>query len=264
MKKHKKLVPPPAPIQPIPNLEDYQPPLDQLLKLGRPDMKRGKHSSMDGPQYRATEMPVVWDNYRALGVGEEHIPQLIRMADDEALNCLDEPEVFAPLHAWRALAQLEAVEAAPTLLPLFHADEEDDWVGEDMPHVFARFGPSVIPQVADYLAQPAHGLFPRITAARCLEEIGKRHRAARADCVAPLLRELEKFEANDPTFNAFLIDSLLGLDETDALPLIERVFEVDAVDDEIFEDIQAVREEFGLSRPPVRADFTDITKKFGL
>ena len=88
-----------------------------------------------------------WPNYQELGIGPEHIPELIRMATDKQLNWADAEsvEVWAPIHAWRALGQLKAEAAIERLLPLFHEQEDSDWVGEEMPHVFKLIGPVAIP-----------------------------------------------------------------------------------------------------------------------
>ena len=74
---------------------NYPPPLDRLLTYGDP-----------GFQNRAE-----WPNYvEMFQLGPEHVPDLIRMATDADLNeaDTDSPEVWAPLHAWRALGQLRA------------------------------------------------------------------------------------------------------------------------------------------------------------
>src|SRR6266487_7140549 len=90
----------------------YQPPVERLLTYGESE--------------RIT--PDEWPDYRELGMGPEQIPALIRMATDEELNlaAAESTEVWAPLHAWRALGQLRAVEAVEPLLELFERLEEDD------------------------------------------------------------------------------------------------------------------------------------------
>jgi hypothetical protein len=67
---------------------DYPEPVSQLLTLGE---------CQRGPQ---------WLDYLALGIGLEHVPDLIRMVQDEELNQAysESLEVWAPVHAWRALA----------------------------------------------------------------------------------------------------------------------------------------------------------------
>ena len=116
------------------NTTHYPPPVDQLLTLGDArNMTR-------------------WPDYVAIGLGPEHIPDLIRMATDEDLNTADSEslEVWAPLHAWRALGQLRAESAVEPLLDLLHRvdDNHDDWVGREIPQVMGMIGPAAIPALA--------------------------------------------------------------------------------------------------------------------
>jgi hypothetical protein len=54
-----------------------------------------------------------WPDYLDLGLRPEHVPELIELATDKELNWADPEslEVWAPVHAWRALGQLRAVPA---------------------------------------------------------------------------------------------------------------------------------------------------------
>lgn len=203
----------------------YGPPVDQLVTLGDP-----------------REQPEPFD-YPALGLGPEQIPELIRLAADGVLNWSDSEsrEVWAPLHAWRALGQLQAVEAIEPLVGLFDELEDSDWFNEDMPEVFGQIGPAAIPALAAFLAEPAHELFARITASTSIEAIGKRHPEARAEAVAMTTRQLDLRQRNDPTLNGFLVSALIGLEATEAAPTIERAFAADAVDETIagnWDDVQ--------------------------
>ncbi len=76
-------------------------------------------------------------NCLALGLGREHIPDLIRMATDESLHGTgtESLDVWAPVHAWRALGQLRAEAAIELLISLLHYidDENDEWVNEELP-----------------------------------------------------------------------------------------------------------------------------------
>ncbi|MEO1068183.1 MAG: hypothetical protein AAFW95_03565 [Cyanobacteria bacterium J06638_6] len=99
--------------------QSYTPPLDSLLSYGD---ARGS-SSTDWPNY-----------VQELGLTAEHIPALIHMTQDDQLwsfffedpNAPDDetagesaldPDValWAPIHAWRALGQLQAAEAVQPL-----------------------------------------------------------------------------------------------------------------------------------------------------
>ncbi|HJW82967.1 MAG TPA: hypothetical protein VJ754_01565, partial [Anaerolineae bacterium] len=134
---------------------DYPPPVNRLLTYG---------DCRDRPG---------WPNYLKLGLGPEHTSDLIRMATDDNLHqaMSDSREVWAPIHAWRALGQLHAAAAIAPLLGLLHRidDDNDDWVGEDLPRALALIGPAAIAPLAAYLADEQHGLYARVAASRALQ-----------------------------------------------------------------------------------------------
>lgn len=210
----------------------YQPPVERLLTYGESD--------------RIT--PDDWPDYRELGLGPEHVPDLIQMATDEALNEADaeSTEVWAPLHAWRALGQLHAVEAVEPLLELFDRLEEDDWVHEELPVVFGLIGPAALPALAAYLADLSHTDSSRISAITSMEKIGKKWPDARGEALAMLEERLEQFEENEPDVNAFLVEALVELGAKEAAPLIERAFAQGYVDPMVMGDWEDVQVELGL------------------
>jgi hypothetical protein len=114
----------------------YHPPVRQLLSLGevRREEKR---------------------DYVALGLSGNDVPPLVRMATDYQLHGGPEGSqgVWAPVYAWRALAQLRAAEAIVPLVGLFpRADDWDDWVSDDLPKVLAQFGVAAIEPARAFLA----------------------------------------------------------------------------------------------------------------
>ncbi|HEX9132162.1 MAG TPA: hypothetical protein VF844_07710, partial [Ktedonobacteraceae bacterium] len=85
----------------------YVSPVDKLLTLG-------KAQPVDSDK---------WPNYLELGFGQEHIPDLMRMAKDHELRSLEseegeeeKPEFWAPVHALRTLGQLHSEAAAEPLV----------------------------------------------------------------------------------------------------------------------------------------------------
>src|SRR3954469_3717202 len=87
----------------------YREPVARLLDYGDCDMAGG------GPAEPA------WPDYADdLGLTPGHVPELIRLACDATLHAADGESlaVWAPTHAWRALGQLRALEAAAPLLDL--------------------------------------------------------------------------------------------------------------------------------------------------
>jgi hypothetical protein len=213
----------------------YQPAVERLLTYGE--------SERIGPDD--------WPDYQELGIGPEHVPELIQMATDEALHEADSEstEVWAPLHAWRALGQLHAVEAVEPLLELFDRLEYDDWVHEELPVVFSLIGPAALPALAAYLADLSHTDSSRISATASMEKIGKQWPDARRETVALLEDRLERFEENEPDVNAFLVEALVELGAKAAAPLIERAFAEGYVDPIVMGDWGDVQVELGLKSP---------------
>ncbi len=186
---------------------DYPPPVAQLLTLGMDD-----------------EMRWHWPDYLAMGLTERDIPALIRMATDERLNQAgsQNPELWAPMHAWRALGQLNAEKAAEPLLALL--DLDDDKSQEEIPVVMGMVGPAAIPCLDKYIGDHAHEKFDRITAADALEKIGTHYPDHKQTCINILIRHLQNYQNHPPTLNAFLISYLIALKAVEAAPVIGQAY----------------------------------------
>jgi hypothetical protein len=217
---------------PVPTEKRYRPPVEQLLQRGRPAMHG---AGVD---------------YAQLGISREHVPELIRMATDEELHGGPpaSPVVWAPVHAWRALAQLRVEEAIVPLLGLLRRvdEESDDWAAEDLPRVLAEIGPGAIAPTAEYLADTSHDEWARVAAAKTLGMIGVKHPAARAECVARLTAQLELFADQTENLNAFLISPLLDLRAVESAPVMERAFAAERVDEIVAGDWEDIQIELGL------------------
>ena len=213
-------------------ISNYAPPVDKLLTYGE-----AKSAAPDN-----------WPNYLELGLGPEHIPDLIRMTIDENLNWADSGslEIWAPIHAWRTLGQLQAEAAVEPLLTLFEDSDENDWAMEELPEVFGMIGSAALPALAMYIADTSLDEDARIAAIPSVEKIGIRRPEARSASVALLMKQLELFAENTPEINGFLVLSLVELKATEALPLIERAFAARRVDTMIMGDWGEVQIEFGL------------------
>ncbi len=213
-----------------PSTIPYTPPVDRLLTYG--DARN----------------LILQPGYLELGFEPEHIPELIRMATDPRLNWADSDslEVWAPIHAWRALGQLRAEAASEPLLRLFDELNANEWILEEMPDVYGQIGPAAIPALTGYLAQAGHLLFSYVAAAACLREIGRQQPTVRAECVSLITQHLAQFAANDPTLNGCLISDLIDLKAVEAAPLMARAFEARQVDVSVAGDWEDVQVEMGL------------------
>jgi hypothetical protein len=211
---------------------DYPEPVSKLLTLG------------DCREMRQ------WPDYLALGISPEHIPDLIRMVQDEKLNQADPQslDVWAPVHAWRALGQLRAEMAIEPLIGLLEQIDEDyeDWIVDELPRVFGLIGMAALPSLADLLVAPHDGMWAQTTAALALAEIGKRHPEARDDCVTALTQGLESFASQDPGLNGFLISSLVDLKAVEAASLMEKAYAAGSVDIAIVGDWEDAQIQLGL------------------
>lgn len=209
----------------------YPPPVKQLLALGEP--RRGEKR-----------------DYTALGISAGDVPALISMATDEALNGgpQDSPVVWAPVHAWRALAQLRAGEAIAPLLELFRRadDDIDDWINGDLPESLAQFGAAALDSLTAHLADPANGEWSRVAAAKTIGLVGEKYPDLRKDSITRLAAQLEHCAEQSETLNAFLISPLWDLRAVEAMPVIERAFASGRVDESVMGDVEDVQIEFGL------------------
>jgi SEC-C motif len=204
------------------------------------------------------------DYVARLGLTAEDVPELTAIAR-EWLNPVEPPaegeeddlSVFAPIHAWRGLAQLRVPETIDVLLgmmaPLDAVD--DDWYLEEFPDALAWIGPASLAPVLNYLADDEKPVYPRIAAAHALCELSRRHPEMRDDAVRAICEVLGKFQddevrhypdGEDDTLNAHLIAYLLDLKATEAAELIERAYAADRVDLMVCGNWDAVRRELGV------------------
>lgn len=212
------------------SISDYQPPVAELLNYG------------DCRNYKE------WPNYvRSLNLSEEHIPELIRMATDEELNLagIDNKEVWSPVHAWRALGQLKAVDALEPLLGLLN-NRDDDWITNDFPTLCTLIGVEAIPFLKEFLADSSNHFYARSDAAQSLVAISEQYPETREINIAAIAEELEKFRDNNPIFNGFLILNLVELQAIETINIIERAFKANQVDISIMGDWEEVQVRFGL------------------
>ncbi len=216
---------------------DYQPPVSNLLTIGRPK-QIGRNQ---------------WFDYvEAYGFTEDHVPDLIRMASDEDWNWQDEGECYASIHAYRALGQLKAEGAIAPLISLLSHDDSD-WYMEDLPRVFGMIGPACISALTDYLADGEHSSWSRVAAADGLANIAKSYPTHREECIQLLTDALARHKQQPPELNGSLVAKLLDLEATDAVEVIEKAYKEGPMDEMVCGSWARVQIELGLA---TAADFT--------
>jgi hypothetical protein len=210
----------------------YQPPLDQLLALGRPEVGN-RHP---------------WPDYLAMGFTGEHVPELIRMATDAELAAGDEDAAptYAGIHAWRTLGQLRAEAAIDPLLGLL--DPDDDWMMDELPMVLGMIGPAAFEPLRSALTRGSREPDPWAAgaAANGLVDLATAFPEMRDAVVAALTRQLSWWARNDPNLNTMLIADLATLGAVEAAPVMEEAFAAGAVDMDFTDDWEDVQVRLGL------------------
>ncbi len=248
----------------------YPPPVDRLLTIGDPhqsDPPRPELPDFEAMQEQGKDvqdLPHVprpfasahWPDYPATyGLGPEHVPDLLRLAEAItfwALEDEDDPAGWGPLHAWRALGQLRAEEAVKPLRALLEPLRDNDWFQEEVTEVFGMIGAAAIAPLTVFLNDPRHEMYTRATAGSSIAAIGRMHPDARAESIAALAGQIEaSLDYPDPdedlvTLNGFLITDLMDVGATEAMPTVRRAFEADLVDETIGGDLEDVEIGFGV------------------
>lgn len=231
----------------------YEPPVNELLHYG----------PCQGFQVKE------WPNYvQELGLTREHVPALIQMVQDEVLWGFfmgssqgqdDHPEadvdpeaaMWAPLHAWRSLGQLQAVDAIPALVQVL--DQYDiDWCWEELPQVFGLMGAEAIAPLNDLFATKLH-YNHKITVVDGLGEIVKAFPELRDRCVAVLTQQLSNCKQHHRSVNGALVARLMDFEALEAVPVIEAAYQAKKVDEMFVGSWARVQVDLGLKQ---ESDFT--------
>jgi HEAT repeat protein len=139
--------------------------------------------------------------------------------------------VYAPVHAWRALAQLRDEAAIEPLVRLMRERSDDDWVLDDLPRVLAEIGPASMDAVKTLLDDRDAEDNARMAAAASLVELATEHEELRPAVAQALRRRLSDCLGNTRYFNGALVNDLLDLGDRDSMPVIERAFAAERVDE---------------------------------
>lgn len=196
-----------------------------------------------------------WPNYVTdAGLTSAAIPDLVRMTLDPIFNELNPEgtEVWAPIHAIRALGQLRAIEAIAPLISVMTWD--DDYIPANLPLVFGMMGAEAIAPLMDFIHDPQYDAWPKTTAVRGIAALPTYHPELRDQCISLLKNELQDLDNLDDMLMSFLVDELIHLKATEALPEIERAFATGQVDELLTGSWAQVQVDFGLKQ---ESDFTE-------
>lgn len=191
-----------------------------------------------------------WMNYLEMGAGKEDIPELIRISTDTSLFAKDntDPASWAPVHAWRALAQLRASEAAQPLSALFDAQTDNEWVFREIPWVFILLGPSAFTVLKTYMDDASHSEDGRSMAIECASRIGQAYPNMQEEVIKTLEHHLRKFREQSPFLNSCLILELSNMKSADSWWIIKQVFESGRYEKQISGNEMIVQLKLGLKK----------------
>ena len=210
-----------------------------------------------------------WPNYRQeLELTAEHIPSLIQMTQDEQLwelftdnfdhedEFIDaglDPEqaLWAPIHAWRALGQLQAVEAVKPLAQVLH-QHPIDWCWEELPQVLALIGAEAIDPLDELLLAPMD-YNCKITLAAGLGAIVQASPGLRDRGVEVLTWQLSHYKTHHRTLNGELISELMDLEAVESVAVMAAAYQAKKVDEMFVGSWPRVQVDLGLKQ---ESDFT--------
>lgn len=176
----------------------------------------------------------------------------------------DDPARLAPQRALWLLGDLGAEDAIEALVPLLALDEPwGDRVQELLAsQVFLRFGPAIVPRIADAMRDPDQPVEARGWLADVLERLAVRYPEDRDTIVAALTAVLDP--NGDPLVNAQVALSLDHLEATDAYPTILALARAGAIETETFSTLEALiatlEEEAALEGEPTALETTTSSR----
>jgi hypothetical protein len=222
--------------------QDHPPSVAPLFTLGEP-------STSDE----------AWIDYReVLGLTAADVPALIRVgtAPDFANEKANADEIFAAVHAWRALVQLDAAEQAAGPLVELLGRAKSEWLDVELPDLLPMFGAGVVPALTGLLARDAWSPDAQETAVVTLIAVVTEHPETRDAAVDAVHTRLLRHAENPPELNTYLVGFLLDLKVVEAAPTLEAVFASDRLDTWTTGDWEDAQVELGLlskrthPRPP--------------
>ncbi len=185
-----------------------------------------------------------------LGLSQEHVPDLVRMARDRALHAaaIEDLEGWAPVHAIYALQGLDVSQVVEQLIPLF--DVESDWLESELAPIVASAGAAALEPARRPFLDKTRWVFARTRLADVFEHVGKNDPELRPQAIETLNEVLQDYAQNDEALNGFVIDSLVELEAEESLPLIRQAFEAKSVDEMIRGGWSDVLEDMGHEPDP--------------
>ncbi len=207
------------------------PRIQQLMIIGQPDW------SCEWPDYVA--------EYQ---LGARDVPDLVALFEVDPLEPDEDqaPEMWASLHAWRALGQIGDPAAIAPIISSFDTRYDDDAALEELGKVMGMFGAQAIAPLTEYWQRPGKDEFAYVMAMDSLAEIAAQHADTRNQVLEVFTRYLAQPEQAFPMLNALLVAHLVELGAREYIDDIRRLFTLECVDLGCIGDIEDVEIALGL------------------
>ncbi len=207
------------------------PKIQQLMRIGQPDWNR------EWPDYIA--------EYQ---LNANDIQDLLALFKDDQIEPGEgqPPQIWASLHAWRALGQLGDPAAIVPIIHSFDTCHADEAALEELSTVIAMFGAPAIPALAEYWQRPGKDEFAYVMALDSLAKIAAKHPDTRDQILAIFANYMAEPEQAFRVLNALLIAHLVELEARELIDDISRLFAMECVDLSCNGDVEDVEIELGL------------------
>lgn len=191
-----------------------------------------------------------WINYpEMLELDPTDVPALLSMALNEKLLYEmgeNSTELWAPLHALRALGQLKSPEV---IEPLLHASEildDHDWMRDDLRKVFCLIGePSLEPLIYYFLHEKVICEFWHAGMSEALGLLVETYPQFRMRVLDAFKQYMQAPNLELETLNGLVISTLLDLKAVELIDDIRHFFSLNCVEEEVAGDIEEVEIELG-------------------
>ncbi len=169
------------------------------------------------------------DDYAAMGLTREHVPDLVRLCKDPRPEAF---ENFGDVHAYRALVFLMGVQAVPDLIGLVrHYDALNaDFCLEDLMELLGAMPPEAVRPLAAAYRDQRIAFGARLFLGGALERIAQAHPEARESVVRVMREILSMARWTHPGLVGDAVGTLVELFAVEALPAIRAAFAAGRVD----------------------------------
>jgi hypothetical protein len=184
-----------------------------------------------------TKLGEEWIDYQSiLGLNTTHVDELIKIIENADLESVTDQtaEGCAPMHAWRALGQLNAIKSIETLFKGLIHNNQAFTFSIELPLVIGMMDESAIVPITRYLKKDTNERFDyQVCALEGLLIMAEKNENNTQRIGKIFVETLENFFLSSHRFNGYLIKALIKLNYTSAVKIITEVHNFQQFNDEV-------------------------------